>query len=433
MVNNSVFGADSLRRAAPPLTSVYSADKLDRSAARTDAALFVAALFLQRFALPFGSTALVLYILLMGLILLYQFFSEKIFINYDRMLWFLPFLLANTGSLLLNFKGTMLTSYAQTVALFGLFTFSRFGSTASQYRRTLQTFQILVIVLSCLAILQFPAQFVLDGRELINFYGIFPDFLVNPESTATRVFSEGGSSLLKSNGIFLPEPSNLSQITALGILIEVLEFRRPWYLLVMTAGFLLAYSGTGVILLLLFLPLTALRQGRASLAVLLVMLFVLGMFATGVVHFSAFLDRSDEFQAEGSSGFDRFTAPILLAAKLTHTGSLQGWLIGYGPGTIKTYVGDIWYGGAWTTWFKIFYENGVIGVFVFVCFLASCVRRSRCPGLVIAAIIFTFLFLQGIITIAIPLCTLSGPVPRGVRFGKARHGPSSLGTAPDTA
>lgn len=251
MVNNSVFGTDNLRRAAPPLTSVYPADKLDRSAARTDAALLVAVLFLPRFSLPFGNTTLAFDLLTIGLILLYQFFSGKLLIQYDSLLWFLFFALTITCSLLFNFKSTMLTSYAQTTVFFGLFTIIR-TSTVSQYRRTLKTFQFLVMLLSCLAIVQFPAQFLVDGKKLINFFGIFPDFLLNPDSTAIRDLTIGSSSLLKSNGIFLPEPSNLSQIVAFGILIEVLEFRRPLYLLIMATGFLLAYSGTGLMVLLLF-------------------------------------------------------------------------------------------------------------------------------------------------------------------------------------
>ena len=87
---------------------------------------------------------------------------------------------------------------------------------------------------------------------------------------------------------------------------------------------------------------------------------------------------------------------------------------------------DTWYGGGQlATWFKVFYEYGVIGSFVFVCFWASCLRRSRCPGLVIAVIIFTQLFLQGTLIITIPLCTLNVPERSRRRIDEAsRYGPS---------
>ncbi len=398
--------------------SVYPAYKSDKSAARVDIALLVSALFLQRFSLPFGATRLALDLVAIGCILSYQFLSGKFAIQYDRALWFLGFALAITCSLLLNFNSTMLTAYFQFMVFYALFTLSR-PSTPDQYRRTLQAFQYLVMILSCLAIAQFVAQFVVDAKQLVMFFGIVPDFLfddLHAGGNITIGAVSGGSSLMRSNGIFLAEPSILSQITALGILIESLEFRRPRYLLVMALGFLVAYSGTGSVLLLLFLPLAGLRHGRAGLSVLLVAMFALGLFATGVIDLSVFTSRAGEFEDTRASGFARFVSPFWLAAKQFNTVSVQALLLGSGPGTVK-FLADTWYAGFVATWIKILYEYGMIGSFLFCCFLASCLRRSRCPGLVVAAIIFTYVFLQGMMTITIALCTLSGPAPRRRHIG----------------
>jgi hypothetical protein len=382
------------------------------SETRVDIALLVSALFLQRFTLPFGNTFLRLDLVAIGFILLHQFLSGKLLIQYDRLLWFLALGFAATSSLLFNFSSTMLTGYSLFVVFYSLFTLSR-PATLDQYKRTLQAFQCLVMVLSCLGLVQFFAQFVVDGRRLITFYGIVPDILTTDPSTfwwtPPRYFGNG---IIKSNGLLLVEPSIFSQITAVGILIEVLEFRRPRYLIVMALGFLVAYSGTGSMLLLIFLPLAGLRHGKAALSGLLVVLFVLGLFATGMVDLWVFTSRVGEFEETGSSGFMRFVSPLWLAAKNFDTASLQALLIGHGPGTAKTFV-DPWYGGGQIAdWFKPFYEYGIIGLFVFCCFLASCLRRSKCPGLLVTAIIFAFLFLQGSITTAIALCTLNGPGPR---------------------
>lgn len=387
----------------------------NRAETRIDIALLVSALFLQRFSLPFGATFLLLDLVPVVFILLYQFFSGKLLIQYDRLLWFLGIALAVTCSLLLNFESTMLTSYFLFIVLYSLFTVSR-SSTPDQYKSTLHAFQFLVMLLSLLAVAQFVAQFVVDGEKLVMFYGIVPDFLFGSfyAGGANTIHPLApGSSILKSTGMFLAEPSSLSQITALGILIEVLEFRRPRYLLVTALGFLVAYSGTGLMILLLFLPLAGLRHGRAAFSVLLVVMFVLGLFATGIIDLSAFLDRAGEFGDTGASGFIRFVAPFWLAAKQFDTGSLQALLVGSGPGTEKTFI-DPWYGGGFAaTWFKLFYEYGIIGSFAFVGFLASCFRRSRCPGLVLAALIFTLTFntsflSSSTLTIIIVLCTLSG-------------------------
>jgi hypothetical protein len=193
----------------------------------------------------------------------------------------------------------------------------------------------------------------------------------------------------------------------------------------MALGFLVAYSGTGVMLLLLFLPLAGLRERRAGLSALFVVICMLGFFAIGIIDLSVFTSRVGEFEdTHQSSGFVRFVAPFWLTAKHFHTGSFGAWLVGSGPGTVKAF-GDLWYSTAIVNWFKVIYEYGIIGSFAFVCFLACCFRRSRCPGLVTAALVFAWVFLQGSMTIAIALCTLNGPEPRRGRTDEAsRYGPS---------
>ncbi len=409
----------------------------DSSATRVDIALLVSMLFLQRFTLPFGATALHLDLVAIGLILFHQFLVGKLVIQYDRLLWFLAFAFASTCSFLLNFKGVTLTSYSQSTVFYSFFMLSR-ASTPDQYRRTLQAFQFLVMLIACLAIVQFPAQFVLDGNKLERFYGIVPDILLGGGTeNGTRGYNTNAGlswGLIKSNGIFLNEPSTLSQVTALGILIEILEFRRPRYLLVLSLGFLLAYSGTGLMLLFLFLPLTTLRHDRALPYVLLFVIFALGLFATGVIHLSAFTSRVGEFEAVGSSGFGQFVSPFWAAAQRFDLEALQALLFGSGPGAAKL-VTHTWFG--WTnynttTWIKILYEYGIIGSFIFAYFMAGCLRRSRCPGLAIAAQMFTFLFLQGMIGTAIVLCTLNGPGPRRDRAEETSQSRSPMAARAET-
>jgi hypothetical protein len=409
------------------VASVWQTRESKKSATQVDIALLVCVLFTQRFTLPFGNTFLGLYLVAVGSILLYQFLSGKLLIQYDRFLWFLALVLATACSLLLNFKSMTLTGYSQFIVVYSLFTLNR-PSIPDQYKRTLQAFQFLVLLLSCLGVAQFVAQFVLDGISLHNFYGIVPDLLTNDPSgfwgSNVQNFGGGilGKGLIRSTGLFFPEPSEFSQMTALSILIEVLEFRRPRYLLVLALGFLVAYSGTGLMLLLVFLPLAGLRHGRAGVSALFVVMFMLGLITTGIIDLSAFTDRVGEFQDTQSSGFARFVSPLLLAAKNFDTASLQALLIGSGPGTAKTF-GDHWNGGGQlTSWFKMFYEYGIIGSFVFVCFVASCLRRSRCPGLVVAAMVFAWIFLQGNTLLAIVLCTLNGPEPRRRIDEASRYG-----------
>ena len=382
-----------------------------------DVALLACALFLQRFSLSFGKSLMSLDVVPALFILIYQFAAGRLVIVYDRLLWFLALGLAATSSLLLNFKSTMLPSYSEFIVIYFMLTLSR-PATVDRYKSTLQAFQVLVLIISFLAIAQFFAQFVLDGRELVQFFGIIPGYLLASYGIGgvnTIIPITEGSSLIKSNGIFLTEPSTLSQITALAILIEILEFRRSRYLFLLAFGFLLSYSGTGLMTLLLCLPFTGLVHRNAILYVLLGIVFVVGLSVAGIVDLSVFVSRMGEFEDTRGSGFARFVAPFWLAADYLDLASLRELALGNGPGTTAAFTDRFWYSGGMTgTWIKLFYEYGLIGAFVFISFLATCCRRTLCPGLLLAAILFTYVFLGGnilstpFLIVMMVLVTLSG-------------------------
>jgi hypothetical protein len=396
---------------ATPISPIY------KSETRVDIALLASALFLQRFGLPFFHTFLTFDFVFAALIIVHQFASGRLFVQYDRLLWFLVVVLAATSSLLLNFEGRMLTSYGLFVLIYFLFTLSR-PSTPDQYKSTLQGFQFLVLILSYLAIAQFAAQFVVSGRKIIMFYGMVPDFLL--ARGAEGIGQWGGSSLIKSNGVFLPEPSTMSQIAALGILIECLEFRRPRYLVVLTLGLLLAFSGTGITILLLSLPLAVLVNRRAQLPAMLVSLLAFGLFASGIIHVSAFTSRLGEFEDTNASGFVRFVSPFWMAADYFDKTSLPEFLLGNGPGGIG-FRPHAFYWASGSPWFNLIYYYGLIGAFVFTCFLGYCFRRSRCPKPLFAALIYYQWVIGNILgtptlIMMVVLCTLNGPEPRRRRI-----------------
>jgi hypothetical protein len=399
-----------------------------RSETRVDISLLASALFLQRFGLPFFGTRLSFDFVFAALIFVHQFASGRLFIQYDRLLWFLVVVVAATSSLCLNFERSRPTSYGEFVLIYFLFTLRR-PSTPDQYKSTLQGFQSLVLILSCLAILELPAQFIVDPRKLIMFFGIFPDSLLpyNGEGGRGGVNTMGTISaagwVLKSNGIFLVEASTMSQMTALAILIEILEFRRPRYLIMLTLGFLLAYSGTGFTILLLSLPLAVLVNRKAQLPVMLIGLFAFGLLAAGVIHLSAFTSRIGEFEDTRASGFVRFVSSFWMAADYFPTASLRELLLGNGPGEgFAPHRGSLIYSASGATWFNWIYLYGLIGAFLFTCFMASCFRRSRCPKPLIVALIYNYLVTGGSVVgtatqiIMVVLCTLNGPEPRRGRI-----------------
>ena len=391
---------------------------------RVDIALLASPLFLQRFTLPLFHSTLTLDFCVAALIFAHQFASGRLFIQYDRLLCFLVLALAATSSLLLN-SDSKLTSYGLFVAIYFMFTFAR-HSTPDQYKGTLHGFQFLVLILSCIAILQFPAQFIVNPGKLVMFFGIFPHSLVPDLGESVLIGA-------KSNGIFLPEASTMSQIAALGILIEVLEFRRPRYLIVLMLAFLLAYSGTGTTILLLSLPLAILANRRAQFPVMLATLLAVGLFATGFIHLSMFTSRLGEFQDPRASGFMRFTSSFWMAADYVKTASLPELLFGKGPGYGA--IRAAFYATSSSAWFKLFLEYGALGTFVLACFFTYCLRRSRCPKPLLAALIYYQWELGNVVgtstlVIMIVLCTLNGPEPRRRGVGNQYRSPLAESSVP---
>lgn len=422
-----------------PSVAARSTWSIIESETRVDIALLAAALFLQRFQL--GNLAIPLDLIAASLIYVHQFVTGGLLIQYDRLLWFLLLISAATSSLFFNFRSTMLSSYGVFLAAYFFFTLMR-PSSRDRYLSTLHVFQFLISVIASLAILQFLAQFVIDGGQIIQFFGIVPDWLLQPmaiyDGSDTQVGSHTiipitpGSSLIKSNGIFLSEPATLSAMAALGILIEILEFRRARYLILLVLGLLLSYSGTGITILLVTLPFTGLVHTRAQLPALLVACFALTLIGTGIIDASVFTSRVGEFEDVNASGFQRFISSFWMAAEHFNTASLQALLRGNGPATMKEFVSLENYSFSGNTWFKLLYEYGLLGAFIFTGFLASCFRASWCPKPLMGALIYSYvlgadnLLSTSFLTIMVVLCTLSGPAPRVSRVDKSGNLRASL-------
>ena len=357
--------------------------------------LLFSALFLQRFTLTFGRSLMELNVVPILLIFVYAFLSGRLVIQIDRSLWFGALAAVVTASLAFNFQSTMLTSYCLFIAMYSLFMFVKTDG-VNRYRKTLQCFQSLMLVIALIAISQFAAQAFVDGRDIVRFYGLLPQFLFT-ERFNTIIPIYHGSTYIKSNGIFLTEPSTLSQMAALAILVEILEFRRLGYLIAFATAFLFAYSGTGLILILCFVPLAALRYRRARLPVGIVAVIFVALIVTGTIDLSAFTSRVSEFEDTRTSGFERFISPFWLAKSFLSIASPRTILLGNGPGTTDAFASHTWYTGFSGTWLKLFYEYGLMGVVIFSGFLAYCFRSSRCPPLLLAAILVEYVFLGGLL------------------------------------
>ena len=163
-------------------------------------------------------------------------------------------------------------------------------------------------------IVQFVAQFA--GLGLFSFRGLVPDRLLFEDGYNLQI-PAGFGGVFKSNGFFLLEPSIFSQIMALGLMIEVLTFVRPRFLLLFLAGFLLSMAGTGWVVIAAFVVTVAFGMGWRGVLLAVTTLVVLAGLGLGVALFApdaaaAFSGRLGEVFLPQTSGHLRFVTPFWL-------------------------------------------------------------------------------------------------------------------------
>ena len=171
-------------------------------------------------------------------------------------------------------------------------------------------------IVAVAGLLQFIAQF--GGLRLFAFTGFVPDqWLI--ESGYNLAIPTGIGDVLKSNGFFLVEPSVFSQFMALGLIIEVLVFRRPLQLALFVGGLLFSFSGTGWIVLASFLAFGGLRLGPRGVRLVALSACMLAAAGAALLLLApdfagAFQSRLGEISQPGTSGHMRFVTPFWFMA-----------------------------------------------------------------------------------------------------------------------
>ena len=301
------------------------------------AAIMASCIFLQRFGLPFGNLAinivgpLGLCLAIAGLV------GGQLAFHRDRLLVFGVLL----GLILLGtcvnagapdpYVGINIYSTLQFVGIsaFAVLTFQE----PMQERVFFRLVNHALMILAIAGILQFAAQFI--GLRIFSFTGYLPDGIL-AETNWNLEIPLGIGELMKSNGFFLVEPSVMSQFMAMALIIEVLALRRTRHLALFGAGLMLSFSGTGGIVLAVFVLVVAVRLGWRGIvlatAVLLMAALVAGAIILLAPDVAAVLaSRLDEFSQPGTSGHMRFVTPFwLLSDLLRREPSLA--LIGLGGG-----------------------------------------------------------------------------------------------------
>jgi hypothetical protein len=199
---------------------------------------------------------------------------------------------------------------------------------------------------------------------------------------------------LKSTGLWFLEPSHFSQFLAIAIVIELRYFNRFTHIAMYAFSMILCFSGTGVILLGIVVPIFLVLRGRLGVIALAVLGMISIVVFRDVFPFSVFFDRLADFSNPLASGSGRFFAPYWLVGELMlDRPSVLLWGVGSGEMERITFQTDYFLQDS--SWMKLWIEYGIIGLMCFGSFfLYSLFVRS--PDRILSlAFLVQFLFLGG--------------------------------------
>jgi hypothetical protein len=254
-------------------------------------------------------------------------------------------------------------------------------------------FAVVCATCAVLGILQFALQGRVENSLLFPIENFVPDaFRVHNFNEQAPL--EYGSEVLRANGVFMMEPSYLSQLLAVGVVVELVTRNRWWLLLLYAAAMLVSYSGTGFMVLGLCVPLVLIAQQRWVMLVVTVVaavVFVLLAENFGeALHLDTFISRVGEFNSTGSSGFARFVGGFYLFDQFLWDQPLHA-LFGVGAGAFKDYAPLAHFPVAEMPLFKMVLEFGLVGAVLYFTFLFFCLSSSALPASVAFAIGCTYL------------------------------------------
>jgi hypothetical protein len=251
-----------------------------------------------------------------------------------------------------------------------------------------------VTVFAWCGIAQYSLQFFVNPRFL------FPIENFTPSAFIVQLFNHQaamayGSQEYRPNGVFLLEPSFFSQVLAVAIIAELCTLGRMRRLAVYGLALILSYSGTGLIVLAICLPLCLIAQRRWGLLVLGVLALAAIIALQFYFHANRLLSRIGEFDSNQSSAYMRFVGGFYLFDQfLWHDPGRA--LFGYGAGSFTNYATRIHHlAAAEMALFKMVFEYGLLGASAYFGFLFCCLFYSPAPRLLTLAVGITYL-LNGI-------------------------------------
>ncbi|MCR5868796.1 hypothetical protein [Aquincola sp. J276] len=265
-------------------------------------------------------------------------------------------------------------------------------------------FRRISTVLACLGIAQYLLQFAIGSTLAYPIDNLLPSSM-KVAGFNSQGWIEYGSATLRSNGVFMLEPSFFSQVLAIAIIGELVYGDTGWWRIALhLTGIVVSYSGTGLLSLAACVPVWVVMERRwkwAAAAGVGALLFA-ALIASGVAadnpFMKIFLQRSLEFTSPGSSGFARFVGGYYMFDQYLWPDAVRA-LFGVGAGTFLPYSLTAHYPAHGMALFKMVFEFGIVGAAFYFAFIVYCFASSAAP-LLLRVAIFVPLMIQNYVPFA---------------------------------
>lgn len=255
--------------------------------------------------------------------------------------------------------------------------------------KALTFFLYIARLLACLAIAQYFLQGFVDKAFLYPIDNLIPQEFVVQGFNAQGTISYY-STQIRATGMFMLEPSFLTQFLAVAIVAESVTNRRLWPLGLYAAGILVAHAGTGILILLICMPFVVIIHRRWDLLALGV-IGIAAIFAFAeILNLDFITSRANEFDDPNSSGFARFVGGFYMFEQMLWP-DFKRAMFGYGAGAFLDYAHMFTIEVADMPMTKMLFEFGLVGALTYFAFIATSLFASPLPRMLSVAIGLTFL------------------------------------------
>jgi hypothetical protein len=353
--------------------------------------LLLGVTFGQRLCVPFGTSQVPISALMAYGALYLLLMSGRARINAVALILYGAVVAALVVTLFFGKVFFSTFSFFYLILLYFVYLFS-IDVSRSEYLGYLKIFQNMMIVLAIVALAQFVEQLTL--HTTMSVFDLVPqNFKIVGYNTRPTLFY--GSTFYKANADFFLEPSFLSQYMAIAIIIEILFFGNWKRIALYGAAIFASFSGTGMVLLLLFAVATVIRTRRWAMLYPLPFLIILLIIFRDNQFVTAIFGRLNEFDNTNTSAFMRFIGPNEVLSSILGP-DFGAFLVGRGPGFVEVLNrGALGAPVNFPVIHKMLLEYGMIGTLPFLVFIVTRFFAGSRSKLLSAAALLMYLFLSG--------------------------------------